>query len=95
MLASARASVRAVASRHPICSLTLVTGIGTSLTNDFAAVSSPSPEADVDSLAGQDDSAPRSKALNIVLKLHSIEGRACVKISDELSKNSGDPSEVA
>lgn len=72
-----------------------VTGIGTSLTNDFAAKATPSPDAYVDSLVDEDDTAPRSKALNIVLKLHSIEGRACVKISDELSKNSGDPSEVA
>jgi nicotinate phosphoribosyltransferase len=47
-------------------------GIGTSLTNDFRSVSSGGKE--------------KSKALNMVIKLASVDGRPCVKISDELSK---------
>lgn len=55
-------------------------GIGTHLTNDFHRRSDPSEP---------------SKALNIVLKLNSINGQYAVKISDELTKNTGDPHEVA
>ncbi|KAJ8072601.1 nicotinate phosphoribosyltransferase [Marasmius tenuissimus] len=51
-------------------------GIGTSLTNDFKKASSGGKE--------------KSKALNIVIKLASVDGKPCVKISDELSKNTGD-----
>ena len=47
-------------------------GIGTSLTNDFKKLSSGGKE--------------KSKALNIVIKLAVIDGRFCVKISDELTK---------
>lgn len=47
-------------------------GIGTWLTNDFKTKSSGYEE--------------RSKALNIVIKLGSIDGKECVKISDELTK---------
>ncbi|KAJ8521135.1 hypothetical protein ONZ45_g2123 [Pleurotus djamor] len=54
-------------------------GIGTHLTNDFHAAS---------------DGA-KSKALNIVIKLSSVEGKPCVKISDDLTKNTGDPATVA
>ena len=50
-------------------------GIGTSLTNDFKSVSS----------GGQE----KSKALNMVIKLASVNHRHCVKISDELSKVCG------
>jgi nicotinic acid phosphoribosyltransferase len=45
-------------------------GIGTFLTNDFVK---------------EDGSGP-SKALNMVIKLASINGVPCVKISDEISK---------
>ncbi|EGN99004.1 hypothetical protein SERLA73DRAFT_108274 [Serpula lacrymans var. lacrymans S7.3] len=51
-------------------------GIGTFLTNDFYTVSS----------GGKD----KSKALNMVIKLGEINGKQCVKISDELTKNTGD-----
>jgi nicotinate phosphoribosyltransferase len=47
-------------------------GIGTFLTNDFYTVSSGGTE--------------KSKALNMVIKLASVDGNPCVKISDALSK---------
>lgn len=47
-------------------------GIGTSLTNDFHSLSSGGKE--------------KSKALNMVIKLAGVDGKHCVKISDELSK---------
>lgn len=47
-------------------------GIGTSLTNDFKKKSSRGAE--------------RSKALNMVIKLSSVEGKPAVKISDEITK---------
>ncbi|KZO96733.1 nicotinate phosphoribosyltransferase [Calocera viscosa TUFC12733] len=53
-------------------------GIGTSLTNDFVRVSD----------------GKRSRPLNMVIKLHSIDGVPCVKISDEITKNTGDPEAV-
>lgn len=54
-------------------------GIGTSFTNDFK-------------VQGTEE---KSKALNIVIKLDSVEDRAVVKISDDLTKNTGDPAQVA
>ena len=47
-------------------------GIGTFFTNDFRSLSS----------GGQE----KSKALNIVIKMASINGLPCVKISDDLTK---------
>ncbi|KAH9999212.1 nicotinate phosphoribosyltransferase [Russula compacta] len=52
-------------------------GIGTFLTNDFKSLSSKGKE--------------KSKALNMVIKLASINNLPCVKISDDLTKNTGDP----
>lgn len=47
-------------------------GIGTFLTNDFYTASSGGVE--------------KSKALNIVIKLSSVDEEPCVKISDDLTK---------
>lgn len=54
-------------------------GVGTSFTNDFQRQGAP---------------GEKSKALNIVIKLDSVEGKPVVKISDDLTKNTGDPAEV-
>ncbi|KAF9448625.1 nicotinate phosphoribosyltransferase [Macrolepiota fuliginosa MF-IS2] len=56
-------------------------GIGTFLTNDFRTVSSGLKET--------------SKAHNIVIKLATLNGQPCVKISDDLDKNTGDKDTVA
>ncbi|VDC07221.1 unnamed protein product [Peniophora sp. CBMAI 1063] len=50
-------------------------GIGTHLTNDYVKASDPTE---------------KSKALNMVIKLASVNGKPCVKISDDLLKNTGD-----
>lgn len=55
-------------------------GVGTNLTNDFNKRSDPTQ---------------RSPPLNMVIKLYSINGHPTVKISDELTKNTGDTEEVA
>lgn len=55
-------------------------GVGTHLTNDFGCAS---------------DTSRKSRALNMVLKLDSINGHPTVKISDELTKNTGDADEIA
>ncbi|KAF9000761.1 nicotinate phosphoribosyltransferase [Cyathus striatus] len=55
-------------------------GIGTFLTNDFRTTSSGGTE--------------KSKALNMVIKLSSVDGKPCVKISDDLTKNTGDKATV-
>ncbi|KAG6856299.1 hypothetical protein H0H87_005712 [Tephrocybe sp. NHM501043] len=55
-------------------------GIGTFLTNDFTTASSGGKE--------------KSKALNMVIKLSSVDGKPCVKISDDLTKNTGDQATV-
>ncbi|KAI0324326.1 nicotinate phosphoribosyltransferase [Cubamyces sp. BRFM 1775] len=55
-------------------------GIGTSLSNDFGRVSAGGKE--------------KSRALNMVIKLSSVDGKPTVKISDEITKNTGDPATV-
>ncbi|BEJ17631.1 hypothetical protein CspHIS471_0610320 [Cutaneotrichosporon sp. HIS471] len=54
-------------------------GIGTHFTNDFRKASNP---------------ALPSKALNMVIKLSVIDGRDCVKLSDDKGKHTGVPAEV-
>ncbi|KAL1745921.1 Quinolinate phosphoribosyl transferase [Schizophyllum fasciatum] len=56
----------------------LAFGIGTNFTNDFRKKSTGEP----------------SEALNIVIKLAGLDGRPCVKISDDLQKNTGDQETV-
>ncbi|CCO31446.1 nicotinate phosphoribosyltransferase [Rhizoctonia solani AG-1 IB] len=53
-------------------------GIGTFLTNDYKRT----------------DNGQRSKPLNMVVKIASAEGKPCVKISDDITKNTGDPEVV-
>ena len=71
-------------------------GVGTHLTNDFVEVD------DVDINGNPDDTSllensknnPASKALNIVIKLASVNGKSAVKISDDLTKNTGNEEEI-
>ncbi|GAA5820006.1 hypothetical protein JCM11251_005444 [Rhodosporidiobolus azoricus] len=70
-------------------------GVGTNLTNDFRRVDQPQDQP----IGKLGEGAPRvngekSKALNMVIKLYSINDQPCVKISDELTKNTGDPEAV-
>jgi len=58
----------------------VVFGIGTSLTNDYKTASSGGKE--------------KSKALNIVIKIASVENKPCIKISDDLTKTGGDEATV-
>ncbi|TEB25116.1 nicotinate phosphoribosyltransferase [Coprinellus micaceus] len=51
-------------------------GIGTHFTNDFKKVSSGKQE--------------KSKALNMVIKLADVDGKPCIKLSDDLTKHTGD-----
>lgn len=78
-------------------------GVGTYLTNDFRRDEHADADLGAAAAADPDDAAwisrahkdfPTSKALNIVIKLNSINGRSAVKISDDLTKNTGDHEEV-
>ncbi|BGP24794.1 nicotinate phosphoribosyltransferase [Rhodotorula toruloides] len=68
-------------------------GVGTDLTNDFRHVEQPEQQEHLGDgpirTVGE-----KSKALNMVIKLYSINDQFCVKISDELTKNTGDPEAV-
>lgn len=59
----------------PTFAATASYGIGTHLTNDFARAS---------------DSSASSKPLNIVVKIHRIDGLDCVKLTDDRGKYTGD-----
>jgi nicotinate phosphoribosyltransferase len=54
-------------------------GIGTHLTNDFKKRSNPDEP---------------SKPLNIVVKIHNIDGLNCVKLTDDRTKYTGDKATV-
>ncbi|KAF8807093.1 nicotinate phosphoribosyltransferase [Phlegmacium glaucopus] len=53
-------------------------GIGTFLTNDFRSVSN----------------GEKSKPLNIVIKLSSVNNKPCIKLSDDMNKTTGDKETV-
>ncbi|CAE6412669.1 unnamed protein product [Rhizoctonia solani] len=53
-------------------------GIGTFLTNDYKRA----------------DNGQKSKPLNMVIKIASVAGEPCAKISDDITKNTGDPEVV-
>ncbi|KAG8707962.1 nicotinate phosphoribosyltransferase [Ceratobasidium sp. 423] len=53
-------------------------GIGTFFTNDYKRT----------------DNGQKSKPLNMVIKIALVEGKPCVKISDDITKNTGDPEVV-
>lgn len=79
--------------KHSMLRLPLIlrSGVGTNFTNDFRIADKPFTRADP-------DAAPRSgevsKPLNIVIKISRVKGVPAVKISDELTKNTGDKEEI-
>ncbi|GAA5874479.1 hypothetical protein JCM16303_005865 [Sporobolomyces ruberrimus] len=68
-------------------------GVGTHFTNDFKRVDGPVKQ-DSPGEGSVRSGGEQSKALNMVIKLYKIENEYAVKISDELTKNTGNPEAV-
>ncbi|GAA5900828.1 hypothetical protein JCM5296_002194 [Sporobolomyces johnsonii] len=68
-------------------------GVGTNFTNDFKRVEKPVKQETPGEGPVRTD-GETSKALNMVIKLYMINDDYCVKISDELTKNTGNPEAV-
>ncbi|SCZ91930.1 BZ3501_MvSof-1269-A2-R1_Chr2-1g04184 [Microbotryum saponariae] len=69
-------------------------GVGTNLTNDFRRTASPIAPAEDDGSGPVREQGEKSKALNMVIKMYRINDKFCIKISDDLTKNTGDAAEV-
>ncbi|GAA6062078.1 hypothetical protein JCM10212_006501 [Sporobolomyces blumeae] len=68
-------------------------GVGTYLTNDFKRVEEPEKQ-ETPGDGSIRANGEKSKALNMVIKLYKINDDYCVKISDEINKNTGNPDAV-
>ncbi|GAA5961176.1 hypothetical protein JCM21900_005889 [Sporobolomyces salmonicolor] len=68
-------------------------GVGTNFTNDFKRVEEPVQQETPGEGPPRTD-GETNKALNMVIKLYMINNDYCVKISDELTKNTGNPEAV-
>ncbi|GAA5825903.1 hypothetical protein JCM5353_004547 [Sporobolomyces roseus] len=68
-------------------------GVGTHFTNDFKRVEEPVKQ-ETPGEGAVPEKGDKSKALNMVIKLYKIDDEFCVKISDEITKNTGDPEAV-
>ncbi|KAL8279209.1 hypothetical protein RQP46_008465 [Phenoliferia psychrophenolica] len=68
-------------------------GVGTCFTNDCKTLPNPD-KSNLDGSGEISQTGTPSKALNMVIKLYQIDGRFAVKISDELTKNTGFAAEV-
>ncbi|GAA5894412.1 nicotinate phosphoribosyltransferase [Sporobolomyces salmoneus] len=69
-------------------------GVGTHFTNDFKRVEGGPVKQDTPGEGAVRSEGEASKALNMVIKLYKIDNEYCVKISDELTKNTGNPEAV-
>lgn len=71
-------------------------GVGTFLTNDFKRVDRPVSQTAKDEQGSRParTEGERSPALNMVIKLYRINDKYCVKISDDLTKTTGDGTTV-
>ncbi|GAA5940841.1 nicotinate phosphoribosyltransferase [Sporobolomyces koalae] len=69
-------------------------GVGTHFTNDFRQIEMPVKQEVPGEGSIPSEEREKSKALNMVIKLYKIDDEFCVKISDELTKNTGNPEAV-